>query len=212
MPIPTSTNLTWNSTCTNRADSTDFVATAIANASTVLRAGGNVLAVQAINATTTSSDFLFSTELIGSGGAADPRVSASAVPYTGPVTLRSTARVKARVLGSEWSALNEAVYAVGPVPMMRAVADVTRPRQIHTIASLNPIMVDGTGMCGGCRVMVGGKMQFACVDGPEFDAHQVNFAELADRLTAYRDQERNSRERAQTNHECKLVEAEKAVR
>ncbi|MDM8005346.1 MAG: sulfide/dihydroorotate dehydrogenase-like FAD/NAD-binding protein [Phycisphaerae bacterium] len=105
-----------------------------------------------------------------------------------------------------------AVITAGPVPMMRAVAEVTRPKGIHTIASLNPIMVDGTGMCGGCRVMVGGKMMFACVDGPEFDAHQVNFAELADRLTAYRDYERNARERAQTNHECRLVEAEKVIR
>ena len=105
-----------------------------------------------------------------------------------------------------------AVITAGPVPMMRAISEVTRGKNILTIASLNPIMVDGTGMCGGCRVMVDGKMMFACVDGPEFDAHQVNFAELADRLTAYRDQERSSRERAQTNHECKLVEAEKAVR
>ncbi len=105
-----------------------------------------------------------------------------------------------------------AVITAGPVPMMRAVAEVTRPKSIHTIASLNPIMVDGTGMCGGCRVMIGGKMMFACVDGPEFDAHQVNFAELADRLTAYRDHERSTRQRAQANHECKLVEAEKAIR
>jgi ferredoxin--NADP+ reductase len=105
-----------------------------------------------------------------------------------------------------------AVITAGPVPMMRAVAEVTRPNGIHTIASLNPIMVDGTGMCGGCRVMVGGKMMFACVDGPEFDAHQVNFAELADRLTAYGDHERTARERAQTTHECKLAAAEKAIR
>lgn len=105
-----------------------------------------------------------------------------------------------------------AVITAGPVPMMRAVAEVTRPKAIHTIASLNPIMVDGTGMCGGCRVMIGGRMMFACVDGPEFDAHQVNFAELADRLTAYRDYERRAPERTSTNHECKLVEAEKAIR
>lgn len=105
-----------------------------------------------------------------------------------------------------------AVITAGPVPMMRAVAEVTRPQGIHTIASLNPIMVDGTGMCGGCRVMVGGKMMFACVDGPEFDAHQVNFAELADRLTAYRNHERSACERAKTNHECKLAAAEKAIR
>jgi len=81
----------------------------------------------------------------------------------------------------------DAVYAVGPVPMMRAVAEVTRPYGIPTFASLNAIMVDGTGMCGGCRVSVGGKTQYACVDGPEFDAHAVDFSELADRLTTYRD-------------------------
>ncbi len=89
----------------------------------------------------------------------------------------------------------DAVFAAGPVPMMRAVAELTRPFEIHTVASLNPIMVDGTGMCGGCRVQVGGQMRFACVDGPEFDAHQVDFQELADRLTAYRDQERAANER-----------------
>ncbi len=81
------------------------------------------------------------------------------------------------------------VITAGPVPMMRAVAEVTRPMGIRTIASLNPIMVDGTGMCGGCRVQVGGQMKFACVDGPEFDAHQVDFRELSDRLTAYREHE-----------------------
>ncbi len=81
----------------------------------------------------------------------------------------------------------DAVYAVGPVPMMRAVAEVTRPYGVETLASLNAIMVDGTGMCGGCRVSVGGKTLYACVDGPEFDAHKVDFRELADRLTTYRD-------------------------
>lgn len=83
-----------------------------------------------------------------------------------------------------------AVLLAGPVPMMKAVAELTRPYKVHTIASLNPIMVDGTGMCGGCRVTVGGEMKFACVDGPEFDAHQVDFNELTDRLNSYRDQER----------------------
>jgi ferredoxin--NADP+ reductase len=81
------------------------------------------------------------------------------------------------------------VYAVGPVPMMRAVANLTRPFGVHTIVSLNPVMVDGTGMCGGCRVEVGGKTKFACVDGPEFDGHQVDFDLLADRLGTYRSQE-----------------------
>ena len=74
------------------------------------------------------------------------------------------------------------VYAVGPVPMMRAVANLTRPLSVRTIVSLNPVMVDGTGMCGGCRVSVGGETKFACVDGPEFDGHQVDFDLLMDRL------------------------------
>jgi ferredoxin--NADP+ reductase len=78
------------------------------------------------------------------------------------------------------------VLAVGPVPMMRAVAEVTRPHGIETVVSLNPIMVDGTGMCGGCRVEVGGTTRFACVDGPEFDAHLVDFALLERRNRAYR--------------------------
>lgn len=91
------------------------------------------------------------------------------------------------------------VLCAGPVPMMRAIAEVTRPLDIHTVASLNPIMVDGTGMCGGCRVHVGGETRFACVDGPEFDAHQVDFRELAGRLTAYRPQEAAALQR----HSCK---------
>jgi ferredoxin--NADP+ reductase len=83
----------------------------------------------------------------------------------------------------------QAVFAIGPVPMMRAVVELTRPYGIETIVSLNPIMIDGTGMCGGCRVMVGGEVKFACVDGPEFDGHLVDFAGLSDRLTTYRGQE-----------------------
>jgi len=81
----------------------------------------------------------------------------------------------------------EAIYAIGPVPMMAAVAEQTRPLGIHTIVSLNPIMVDGTGMCGGCRVTVDGQVKFACVDGPEFDGHLVDFRELATRQQAYCD-------------------------
>lgn len=81
------------------------------------------------------------------------------------------------------------VVAVGPVPMMAAVADTTRPFGVRTTVSLNPIMVDGIGMCGACRVSVGGKTRFACVDGPEFDGHEVDFAELRRRLGAFRDQE-----------------------
>jgi len=91
----------------------------------------------------------------------------------------------------------DAVYAVGPVPMMRAVAELTRPLGVRTIVSLNPIMVDGTGMCGGCRVTVAGETRYACVDGPEFDAHSVDFAELSDRLSTYRDFEKSALERRQ---------------
>ena len=78
-----------------------------------------------------------------------------------------------------------AVYAVGPVPMMKAVCDLTRNYGVRTIVSLNPIMIDGTGMCGGCRVTVGGEVKFACVDGPEFDGSLVDFAELSARQNAY---------------------------
>jgi ferredoxin--NADP+ reductase len=84
------------------------------------------------------------------------------------------------------------VYAVGPVPMMGAVSEVTRGRGTPTTVSLNTIMVDGTGMCGGCRVSVAGKTVYACVDGPEFDGHTVDFKQLADRLAMYRDIERES--------------------
>jgi ferredoxin--NADP+ reductase len=85
-------------------------------------------------------------------------------------------------------------WAIGPVPMMKAVCDVTRAAEIPTVVSLNPIMVDGTGMCGGCRVIVDGKVKFACVDGPEFDGHRVDFDTLAKRLTTYRDRERRDHE------------------
>ena len=81
------------------------------------------------------------------------------------------------------------VFAVGPVPMMRVVCDVTRPHGIKTIVSLNPIMVDATGMCGACRVSVGGATKFGCVDGPEFDGHQVDFDLLTSRLRMYCEQE-----------------------
>jgi ferredoxin--NADP+ reductase len=98
----------------------------------------------------------------------------------------------------------DAVYAVGPVPMMRAVVDITRPLRVRTIVSLNPIMVDGTGMCGGCRVTVGGETKYACVDGPEFDGHLVNFDELKDRLTTYREFEQAA-SAPRPDHECKIV-------
>ena len=87
------------------------------------------------------------------------------------------------------------VVAIGPLVMMRAVANLTREYNIKTIVSLNPIMIDGTGMCGGCRVTVGGKTKFACVDGPDFDGHEVDFDILMRRASTYREQEQ---------HACKL--------
>ena len=96
------------------------------------------------------------------------------------------------------------VLAVGPVPMMRACAKVTEPQKIKTMVSLNSIMVDGTGMCGGCRVLVDNKSEFACVDGPEFDASRVNFDVLTQRNNMYREQERASIERLQADPEAEL--------
>ncbi len=90
------------------------------------------------------------------------------------------------------------VFAIGPVPMMRVICDVTKPHGIKTIVSLNSIMVDATGMCGACRVAVAGKTKFACVDGPEFDGHEVDFKLLANRLKMYCDQEREAYEQ----HKC----------
>jgi ferredoxin--NADP+ reductase len=107
------------------------------------------------------------------------------------------------------------VLAIGPIPMMRGVAEVTRPHGIPTTVSLNSIMVDGTGMCGGCRVLVGGQAKFACVDGPEFDAHQVDFDVLAQRNAMYRAAERDALQRfeqhpeqdlARVDHDCRLLE------
>ncbi len=96
----------------------------------------------------------------------------------------------------------QAVYAIGPLPMMKAVCNVTRPSGTKTYVSLNTIMVDGTGMCGGCRVTVGGQMKFACVDGPEFDGHLVDFDELLMRNRTYVDLERVADERF---HRCRLT-------
>jgi len=82
------------------------------------------------------------------------------------------------------------VLAIGPVMMMKKVSEITKTYGIRTIVSLNPIMVDGTGMCGGCRVIVGGKIKFACIDGPEFDGHLVDFDTLIKRLNSYREEEK----------------------
>ncbi len=96
------------------------------------------------------------------------------------------------------------VLAVGPVPMMRAVVETTRPSGIKTMVSLNPIMVDGTGMCGVCRVTVGGRTRFACVDGPEFDGHEVDFDELVKRQRQYLRQEKESLDLFLKDHECRI--------
>ena len=98
------------------------------------------------------------------------------------------------------------VLAVGPVPMMRAVAQITRPLGIKTMVSLNSIMVDGTGMCGGCRVLLGDKSKFACVDGPEFDASQVNFEVLIQRNIMYREKECQSLKHFEENKEEEVAE------
>ena len=86
------------------------------------------------------------------------------------------------------------VVAIGPVPMMKFVSSITKEKGVETLVSLNPIMVDGTGMCGGCRVSVGGETKFACVDGPEFDGHKVDYDELSKRLRAYQEDEKKSLE------------------
>ena len=83
----------------------------------------------------------------------------------------------------------DCVFAVGPMPMMRAVCNVTKEYGVHTVVSMNSIMVDGTGMCGGCRVRVGGKIKYACVDGPEFDGHEIDWDESLSRLRAYKEHE-----------------------
>ena len=97
----------------------------------------------------------------------------------------------------------DVVYAVGPVPMMRAVVNLTRPMKVRTIVSLNPVMVDGTGMCGGCRVAVGQETKFACVDGPEFDGHLVDFDLLMDRLGTYREFEQEALGTCEAGH-CRI--------
>ena len=94
----------------------------------------------------------------------------------------------------------DAVIAIGPIPMMKFVSKTTEPYHIKTIVSLNPIMIDGTGMCGGCRVTVGGKMKFACVDGPDFDGHKVDFDEVIARNATYKEHEAKAKEK----HLCRL--------
>jgi len=98
------------------------------------------------------------------------------------------------------------VVAIGPAIMMKVVSDMTRQQEIPTLVSLNSIMIDGTGMCGCCRVDVGGKAKFVCVDGPEFDGHKVDFDLLIKRLRTYLPQEQQSRERFVQEHACRAVE------
>jgi len=100
-----------------------------------------------------------------------------------------------------------AIFAIGPVPMMRAVSDMTKPKAIPTIVSLNAVMIDGTGMCGGCRVTVGGETKFACFDGPDFDSHSVDYDELVMRQKMYMRQEAQA-----MDHLCRLDAALEATR
>jgi ferredoxin/flavodoxin---NADP+ reductase len=102
------------------------------------------------------------------------------------------------------------VLAIGPVPMMRAVAEATRPQGIKTVVSLNSIMVDGTGMCGGCRVAIGNESKFACVDGPEFDAHDVDFQVLMQRNSMYRDYEKQALEHFKSHKNEEIAKAKGA--
>ncbi|MBO7664100.1 MAG: sulfide/dihydroorotate dehydrogenase-like FAD/NAD-binding protein [Clostridia bacterium] len=95
----------------------------------------------------------------------------------------------------------DAVIAIGPLPMMKAVSEMTRPLGIKTIVSMNPIMIDGTGMCGGCRLTVGGETKFACVDGPDFDGHLVDFDEAMARGRMFRPEEAEARKK----HLCRLT-------
>jgi len=100
-------------------------------------------------------------------------------------------QVLERIMGREQI---DYAIAVGPMPMMRAVANMTKDKNIYTEASMNPIMVDGTGMCGACRLTVGGETKFACVDGPDFDAHKIDFDEVINRCKIYKDEEKKRSE------------------
>ena len=127
-----------------------------------------------------------------------------------------TAGLKGRVTDGLQQALSrhadvDEVVAIGPPVMMKGCAEVTRPRGIRTVVSLNPVMVDGTGMCGGCRVKIGDRIKFACVDGPDFDGHLVDFEDLTARLVRYRRAETEALEHFQDS--CRMRdEAEKVAR
>ena len=105
------------------------------------------------------------------------------------------------------------VIAIGPMIMMKGCAEVTRPHKIKTMVSLNPLMVDGTGMCGGCRVKIGDKVKFACVDGPDFDGHDVDFDDMMNRLRRYTKEERMAMDHFDKEKGCRLQKAaDKAVK
>jgi ferredoxin--NADP+ reductase len=162
----------------------------------LLRAGNRVTAI--LGARSKSHLFL-ETELRSAGAAVMACTDDGSYGRHGFVTDELTAMLNQ---GAEPGV----VFAAGPVVMMRAVADVTRPHGIHTVASLNPIMVDGTGMCGGCRVSVAGRTRFACVDGPEFDAHQVDFGLLQRRNEAYREFEAERDRQLTELDACEIAE------
>lgn len=103
----------------------------------------------------------------------------------------------------------DAVIAIGPIPMMKFVCKTTEPYGVPTIVSLNPLMIDGTGMCGCCRVTVDGKVRFACVDGPDFDGHKVDFDELMNRNAVYKEKE--AEERTEEHHTCRLEQLGKEL-
>ena len=110
---------------------------------------------------------------------------------------------------SEHADIDEFV-AIGPPIMMKGCAEATRERKVKTMVSLNPLMVDGTGMCGGCRVKIGGKVKFACVDGPDFDGHQVDFDDLMQRLKRFTEQERTAVER--WSEHCRMTDPMQALK
>ena len=104
------------------------------------------------------------------------------------------------------------VIAIGPPIMMKFCAETTRPYKVHTIVSLNTIMIDGTGMCGGCRISVGGETKFVCVDGPEFDGHLVDWTNMMRRMKAYRDSEVAAHDAFHREHDCNLLKMADAKR
>ncbi|MGB2985780.1 MAG: sulfide/dihydroorotate dehydrogenase-like FAD/NAD-binding protein [Phycisphaerae bacterium] len=161
-----------------------------------LKKAGNK--VSAVIGGRTKEYVIFEQELSEHCDAVYPCTDDGSYGYNGFVT------GKLQELLEDKSARIGVVLAAGPVPMMRAIAKVTKPFNVRTIVSLNPIMVDGTGMCGGCRVTIGGETKFACVDGPDFEAQDVDFDELTDRLTTYRDHEKIAWDRL---HKCKCAQS-----